>query len=98
MREMKGLKLRTASNDLERSKGDVMSSKKIWFITGASRGMGLDFTKAALAAGHAVVASGRDSDRVSRAVGESESTIRHISHLQSIVYREGCLCCGLSWL
>src|SRR5712692_7454248 len=75
MREMKGLKLRTASNDLERSKGDVMSSKKIWFITGASRGMGLDFTKAALAAGHAVVASGRDSDRVSKAVGESNDVL-----------------------
>ena len=33
-----------------------MTSKKVWFITGASRGMGLDFAKAALAAGHAVVA------------------------------------------
>jgi hypothetical protein len=41
-----------------------MSNKKIWFITGASRGMGVDFAKAALAAGHAVVASGPDSDRV----------------------------------
>ena len=42
-----------------------MSNKKIWFITGASRGMGVDFAKATLAAGHAVVASGRDRDRVS---------------------------------
>jgi len=41
-----------------------MSNKKIWFMTGASRGMGVDFAKAALAAGHAVVASGPDSDRV----------------------------------
>jgi NAD(P)-dependent dehydrogenase (short-subunit alcohol dehydrogenase family) len=32
-----------------------MSKKKIWFITGAGRGMGVDFAKAALAAGHAVV-------------------------------------------
>ena len=39
-----------------------MSNRKIWLITGASRGMGVDFAKAALAAGHAVVASGRDSD------------------------------------
>ena len=45
-----------------------MSNKKVWFITGASRGMGVDFAKAALAAGHAVVASGRDRDRVSRAL------------------------------
>jgi NAD(P)-dependent dehydrogenase (short-subunit alcohol dehydrogenase family) len=48
-----------------------MSSKKVWFITGASRGMGVQFAKAALAAGHAVVASGRDTARVSQAVGPS---------------------------
>lgn len=40
-------------------------------VTGAGRGMGLDFARAALAAGHAVVASGRDSDRVSKALGQS---------------------------
>ena len=43
--------------------------RKIWFITGAGRGMGLDFAKAALAAGHAVVASGRDNDRVTKSLG-----------------------------
>jgi NAD(P)-dependent dehydrogenase (short-subunit alcohol dehydrogenase family) len=47
-----------------------MSKKKIWFITGAGRGMGLDFAKAALEAGHSVVASGRDSARVSEALGK----------------------------
>jgi NAD(P)-dependent dehydrogenase (short-subunit alcohol dehydrogenase family) len=52
-----------------------MSSKKIWFITGASRGMGVDFAKAALAAGHAVVASGRDRDRVSDALGQSNDLL-----------------------
>jgi NAD(P)-dependent dehydrogenase (short-subunit alcohol dehydrogenase family) len=46
-------------------------SKKVWFITGASRGMGVDFAKAALAAGHAVVASGRDIGRLSQALGQS---------------------------
>ncbi|RYZ85157.1 MAG: short-chain dehydrogenase/reductase, partial [Proteobacteria bacterium] len=35
-----------------------MTDKKVWFITGAGRGMGVDFTKAAIAAGHAVVATG----------------------------------------
>ena len=30
-----------------------MTDKKTWFITGAGRGMGVDFAKAALAAGHA---------------------------------------------
>src|SRR5258705_9666933 len=52
-----------------------MSNKKVWFITGASRGMGVDFAKAALAAGHAVVASGRDSDRLSKALGQSNDLL-----------------------
>ena len=49
--------------------------KKVWLITGASRGMGADFAKAALAAGHAVVASGRDSGRVSKALGPSDDLL-----------------------
>jgi NAD(P)-dependent dehydrogenase (short-subunit alcohol dehydrogenase family) len=52
-----------------------MSSNKVWFITGASRGMGVDFAKAALAAGHKVVASGRDSDRISKALGQSDDLL-----------------------
>ncbi len=48
-----------------------MSNKKVWFITGAGRGMGVDFAKAALASGHAVVATGRDSLAVAKAVGAS---------------------------
>jgi len=52
-----------------------MSSRKIWFITGAGRGMGVDIAKAALAAGHAVVASGRDSGRVSKALGQSNDLL-----------------------
>src|SRR5437667_1154283 len=47
-----------------------MTYRKIWFITGASRGMGVDFAKAALAAGHAVVGTGRDPDAVAEAVGD----------------------------
>ena len=52
-----------------------MSNRKVWFITGASRGMGADFVKAVLAAGHAVVASGRDSGRVSKALGRSSDLL-----------------------
>src|SRR5580765_5201585 len=37
--------------------------------------MGVDFAKAALAAGHAVVASGRDRDRVSKALGQSNDLL-----------------------
>jgi len=53
---------------------DVVS-KKVWLITGAGRGMGVEFVKAALAAGHAVVASGRDTDRVSKALGQSNDLL-----------------------
>ena len=49
-----------------------MTDKKVWFITGAGRGMGADFAKAALAAGHAVVATGRNTDAVSKALGTVE--------------------------
>jgi NAD(P)-dependent dehydrogenase (short-subunit alcohol dehydrogenase family) len=52
-----------------------VSDKKIWFITGAGRGMGADFAKAALAAGHAVVATGRNSDAVSKALGTSNDLL-----------------------
>ena len=46
-----------------------MTDKKVWLITGAGRGLGVDITKAALGAGHAVVATGRDPDAVGRADG-----------------------------
>jgi NAD(P)-dependent dehydrogenase (short-subunit alcohol dehydrogenase family) len=52
-----------------------MSNKKVWFVTGSSRGMGVDFVRAALAAGHAVVASGRDTERVSKALGQSDDLL-----------------------
>jgi len=52
-----------------------MSNRKVWFITGAGRGMGVEIAKAALAAGHAVVASGRDSGRVSKALGRSNDLL-----------------------
>src|SRR5256885_15192460 len=51
------------------------TDKKVWFLTGAGRGMGVDFAKAALAAGHAVVATGRDSDAVAKAVGRSDNVL-----------------------
>jgi hypothetical protein len=40
----------------------------VWFITGAGRGLGLDIAKAALAAGHKGVATGRNTEKVARAV------------------------------
>jgi len=52
-----------------------MTDKKTWLITGAGRGMGVDFAKAALAAGHDVVATGRSVDAVAQAVGESDDLL-----------------------
>jgi NAD(P)-dependent dehydrogenase (short-subunit alcohol dehydrogenase family) len=52
-----------------------MSDKKVWFITGAGRGMGADIARAVLAAGHMVVATGRHTDRVSEALGKSNDLL-----------------------
>ncbi len=46
---------------------------KVWFITGAGRGMGVDFAKAALAAGHKVVATGRNVGKVAQALGKPQT-------------------------
>jgi len=52
-----------------------MSMSKVWFITGAGRGMGADFVKAALAAGNSVVATGRSRDALSKVLGQSEKLL-----------------------
>ena len=52
-----------------------MTEKKVWFITGAGRGMGVDITKAALAAGNAVVATGRNTDRIRSVLGEADDLL-----------------------
>src|SRR6478735_4746721 len=48
-----------------------MTDKKVWLITGAGRGLGVHIAKAALAAGHTVVATGRDPTKVAAAVGKA---------------------------
>src|SRR3954447_22586233 len=45
---------------------------KTWLITGASRGMGVHFAQAALAAGHQVIATARTPERVTDAIGAHE--------------------------
>lgn len=44
-----------------------MSQQKVWFITGASRGIGAEIAKAALEAGDNVVATGRNRDQIAAA-------------------------------
>ena len=48
---------------------------KVWFVTGAGRGMGVDIAKAALAAGYKVVATGRNTDKVVDALGKSANLL-----------------------
>jgi NAD(P)-dependent dehydrogenase (short-subunit alcohol dehydrogenase family) len=52
-----------------------MSGKKVFLITGASRGLGVDLACAALHAGHAVVATGRSTDTVAAAVGAHDDLL-----------------------
>jgi NAD(P)-dependent dehydrogenase (short-subunit alcohol dehydrogenase family) len=52
-----------------------MGEKKVWFVTGAGRGLGVDIARAALAAGHAVVATGRNPEKVSAAVGDRDDLL-----------------------
>jgi NAD(P)-dependent dehydrogenase (short-subunit alcohol dehydrogenase family) len=52
-----------------------MSEKKVWFITGTGRGLGVDIAKAALAAGHAVVATARNAESAIEALGEHDNLL-----------------------
>jgi NAD(P)-dependent dehydrogenase (short-subunit alcohol dehydrogenase family) len=56
-------------------KKNNMSNQKVWLITGAGRGMGVDIAKAALAAGRQVIATGRNTDRVTKAIGGAENLL-----------------------
>ncbi len=52
-----------------------MADEKVWFITGAGRGMGVDIAQAVLTAGHSVVATGRNPDAVAGAVGAADDLL-----------------------
>lgn len=52
-----------------------MTEKQVWLITGTSRGLGTYLAQTALAAGHAVVATGRDPEKVQAAVGAHENLL-----------------------
>jgi NAD(P)-dependent dehydrogenase (short-subunit alcohol dehydrogenase family) len=66
---------RRPKTSLQARREDPTSGKKAWLITGAGRGMGVDISKAALAAGNAVVATGRNIDVASLALGQAENLL-----------------------
>jgi NAD(P)-dependent dehydrogenase (short-subunit alcohol dehydrogenase family) len=53
----------------------MRDKNKVWFVTGAGRGMGVDIANAALAAGHAVVATGRNPEKVAFVLGAHDDLI-----------------------
>ena len=65
-----------------------MADKTVWFITGAGRGMGVDIAEAALAAGHRVVATGRNTEAVANAVGEADDVLVVKLDITSLVSAE----------
>jgi len=48
---------------------------KVWFVTGSGRGLGVEIARKALAAGHAVVATGRNPEAVETAIGAHENLL-----------------------
>jgi NAD(P)-dependent dehydrogenase (short-subunit alcohol dehydrogenase family) len=52
-----------------------MTGKKVWLITGAGRGLGADIASAAMAEGDAVVATARNPDTISAALGQNDDLL-----------------------
>jgi NAD(P)-dependent dehydrogenase (short-subunit alcohol dehydrogenase family) len=65
------------------------TDKTVWLITGAGRGMGVDIAQAALAAGHAVVATGRNPQAGADAVGEADDLLVVTLDVTSLASAEG---------
>jgi len=53
----------------------MTEAKKVWLITGAARGMGLDIARAVMAAGDSLVATGRDTARLAKALASSDDVL-----------------------
>ncbi|UOB18653.1 oxidoreductase [Abyssalbus ytuae] len=52
-----------------------MSNKKVWFITGTSKGFGLALTKLALSQGHQVIATSRNIDELKKSITENQDNL-----------------------
>jgi NAD(P)-dependent dehydrogenase (short-subunit alcohol dehydrogenase family) len=52
-----------------------MSEQQVWIITGAGRGLGTEIAKAALEARHNVVATGRNTEAVTTALGQAANLL-----------------------
>jgi NAD(P)-dependent dehydrogenase (short-subunit alcohol dehydrogenase family) len=52
-----------------------MINNKVWFITGASSGIGLEIAKSALKAGNKVIATGRDTEKLSKSIAAASANL-----------------------
>ena len=52
-----------------------MTKSRVYLITGASSGLGLEIAKTALAEGNKVVATGRNTDKVSKAINDTTDNL-----------------------
>jgi NAD(P)-dependent dehydrogenase (short-subunit alcohol dehydrogenase family) len=52
-----------------------MVNNKIWFISGASSGIGLEIAESALKAGNKVIATGRDTEKLSKSIGAASPNL-----------------------
>lgn len=52
-----------------------MTTQKVWFITGASKGMGLEITKAVLNNGDKVIATSRSTDSLLENLGDDDENL-----------------------
>lgn len=53
----------------------MTETNKVWFVTGASRGLGAEIVRAALARGHRVAATARDAEAVRKAYPEAPENL-----------------------
>ncbi|MGY2492488.1 oxidoreductase [Cupriavidus sp. CP313] len=64
-----------SANTTNSTNTNVNAASKVWFITGASRGFGLELTRAALARGDRVVATARRPETITAALGEHDNLL-----------------------
>ena len=60
---------------LFQQKTKIMEQKKVWFVTGASKGLGLALVQQLLAQGYAVAATSRNKEELKKAVGDKDNFI-----------------------